>query len=202
MFCVKRNYGTMWAYWLMLLLTALITTDARADDVAILVIDPKAVVEQSKAFQSIQQQIADKNADYKKKSNTQQDTLKSAYHALEEQKSTIPQQEYEQRSRKLIEQAKDYNKEAHANKAMLDNALSKATGQIDQVIEGIMANYVHSLGSKEKNRKILVLNKLNVIYASNSMDITDKVRKELDDRLPKVQVQFVRVNSETRVEQR
>ncbi len=171
---------------LLLLCLGLFFSDiCAADSINIVLLDPKSVIEESLAFRSIQKQIAVRNNEYKKKALEQQNIIQSEYRELDAQKGSVPQQEYEQLSRKLAEKASNYNKEAHTNKERLDKALSRATENIDQTLDKIMAAYVKKMGDH-----IIIVNKISVVYASNSLDITDIIRQELDKQLPQVKVVF------------
>lgn len=167
---------------------AFVIADAKpkgSENVDIFVLDAHAVIENSAAFKSIQTQIDAKQEELKYKALEQQADMHRSYKNLERNKNKLSEAEYEVEVRKLREEAQQLNRQAYANKILLDKALNEATHHIDEILDEIIAKFIKNLGNEA-----IIINKVYTLYSPKALDITDFVAQELNARALQIKVPF------------
>lgn len=173
---------------IMLLSAALFAPVAFAQDAGTMptrvgVADVQAIMTTSKAGKSIQAQIS-----------KQQESLKSEFSKLEKDLAEAQKKMTESKDAKPEEAAakqKEFEgKLKDANRLVQDRrqALEKGAGEAMATLRREVVKVVAKIAEEEKYT--LVVSSQNVIVSQESMDITEKVLKQLDKDFPDVKVQI------------
>lgn len=146
------------------------------------VVDMQKIVKESVAANDIREQIKKKRDSYQAEITKLEDELRDQDKKLAENRAILTPDAFEAEKKRFKERLTAVQKEVQVKRTKLDNALTKALGDVQTAVSDIIANL-----SKEHDFKV-ALPASQVLFASESLDISDEVIKKLNKKLPKVVV--------------
>ena len=150
----------------------------------IAVVDSQKMVEESKAFKSIKEQVNKKSESFKKEATNKEKELKKKFNELESNKRKLSKEAFEQESEKFSREAENFQKKGYEERMKIEKAYADAMSQVEKTINEIIQRK-----AKQDNYS-LVLFKMSTVYSNENLDITASILTELDKALPKVEVKF------------
>lgn len=158
---------------------------AQAQDTGtkIAVADVQTVMGTSKAGKSIQEQIAKQRDSFKDEFGKLEKELADTQKKLAEQKDMKPE-EAAAKQKEFETKLRDANGLVQQRRQSLEKAASEAMNTLRREIVKVVA------GIAQEEKYDLVLSSQNVIVSQDSMDITERVLKQLDKDFPDVKLQL------------
>ncbi len=163
-----------------LIFILLITTQTKANNIAILNVDE--VLAKSIAAQNATVQLKEKLDLYQIEINKKGESLQREQNDLVQQSNILTQEALEAKQKDLITKIQSLEIEVKDKKKKLDNIYIKVISQIEKNIAEIIEEI-----SKEENYN-LILSSSDVIYSNNITDLTQKVLTSLNKKLTKVEI--------------
>lgn len=149
---------------------------------AIGVIDVQSVLRQSLAARSIQEQIDTRREAYQSQVSEEERVLREAEQDLARKRAILSVEDYQTAVRDFQAGVADIQRKVQARKRGLDEAFAKAMSEVRQKMVSAVAEIAEERGYD------LVLFKNQIVIAAKSLDITEEVRRRLDEALPRVEV--------------
>lgn len=144
------------------------------------VVNIQAVIDQSKAGQSIQKQLEDNRTKFQGEIEKREKELKSLQEDFAKNKESFTQEQVAQKKvefdKKVIEAKKLAQKRTMALEAATRKAMEELQGKLTGVVDDVA----------KKEKFDLVMTRQDVIVADKSLDITDKVLKQLNSKVGKI----------------
>ena len=140
------------------------------------------ILNESRVGKSVQTQLEKlhkNNLDYLMKI---QNGLKDEEKDILSKKNILKQEEFEAKINKLREDAKEYQNSRVELTNELTQKRTEVTQKILNEIRPLLAKYL------EENSVSFILDKKNVIVGKTSSDITNIIIKQLDNKLPKIEI--------------
>jgi outer membrane protein len=158
---------------------------AHAEDIkAIGVVNIQKIMRDSKAANSVREQLKTKQKSFQSELDGKEKALQQEDQALSKQRANLSQDAFNQKVESFRQKAVAARQEIQNKRAQLDKGFSGALGKIQDttltIIQGI---------AKDKGLK-LVVSSAQVLYSDTALDITDEVLKKLNSDLPEVSVNF------------
>lgn len=150
----------------------------------IAVVDVQKIMNESKAANSIREQVKKKKSSFQAELDKKEKELQKQDQELAKQRSILSKEAFEQQYKEFRQTAVKAQSEIRAKKLKLDQTFSKAITDVQKKVSEIVANI-----AKEKNVQIAIA-RAQVIYAGGAIDITDEVLEKLDDSLSSVSMKF------------
>lgn len=159
-------------------------TDQETDGAisAVGVIDVQSVLRQSLAAQSIQEQIDARREAYQSQVTEEERALREAEQDLARKRAILSVEDYQTAVRDFQAEVADIQRKVQSRKRGLDEAFAKAMSEVRQKMVSAVAEIAEERGYD------LVLFKNQIVIAAKSLDITEEVRRRLDEALPRVEV--------------
>jgi Skp family chaperone for outer membrane proteins len=148
------------------------------------VIEYERVVQSSLAFQSIQQQLLALHDRIQAEINAEEAALVKIDRELAMQQSILAPEVFQEKQRQLNMRVDAARERVAGLNQRIERSRQGATGQIQQALFAIILELVTQRGYNA------VLPTSAMVYAAPSLNISDEVQRELDARLPRVEVQF------------
>ena len=111
-----------------------------------------------------------------------EDRLKNEEKDILSKKNILKQEEFEAKINKLREDAKEYQNSRVKLTNELTQKRTEVTQKILNEIKPLLAKYL------EENSVSFILDKKNVIVGKTNSDITNIIIKQLDNKLPKIEI--------------
>ncbi|HEX9807976.1 MAG TPA: OmpH family outer membrane protein [Alphaproteobacteria bacterium] len=150
----------------------------------IAVLDMRVIMRDSAAGKSIQTHVDAKRKVYRERIAGEEKEIRSAWEALSRQRSILSPEAYQQRERQFRErEATVKRKIAEVEQELnreLRGTLVEAKKIVDQHLQPVLEGLIQERGID------LILPKQELIYTSNTHDITSETLKRLDGRLPRI----------------
>jgi Skp family chaperone for outer membrane proteins len=170
----------------LLLSSTLITSiaEAKSDSVetSIVVVDIQNVVKESTAAKNIREQIEKKRNDYQSEINKRESELNKKHQALNKEQSVLSKEAFEHKLQEFDNKVAEVQKDVQSKRAKLDESYMSAIEKIQVTVDEIIANLAQERGF------ILALPTSQILFAKNSLDISQEVLTRLNNKLPKVDV--------------
>ena len=148
----------------------------------IAIVDVQLVMQNSEAAKGIRTQIEKVRTSYQQSVHGKEEELRKLDQDLEQQRSILSPDAYQQRQRDFQQKVADAQKDVQDRRQKLETAFGKAMQQVQDAL-------VQIVDQVAKEQAIsLVLPKASVIHSGDDMDITQEVLKRLNSRLPSVSV--------------
>lgn len=152
------------------------------DSPVIAVIDMQRVMRESKAVQSIQQQIGQQRDAYQEELSKKEQELRQADEELSRQRTILSSDAFTKKRRQLEQQVGELQREIQNRKKLLDRNYSQAMQTVQQKLVEIVQNMATT-------RDIdMVVNKASVIIVRSELEITGTVIERLNNQLTAVDV--------------
>ncbi len=144
----------------------------------IAVVDVDAIMSQSLAAKSVKKQVEKKRDSFLSDVKKEEDKLRKEMKSLETQRAKMPKDEFIEKAKEFEKRRLDARNEIQKKKAKLDKSYSVAMNTILKAIFDVCEIIA-------KEEKIdLIITKQNIIVGSKSLNITDKVMKRMNKKLP------------------
>ena len=162
---------------------AFVATPAFADSVTA-VVNYAKIMHDSKAGTSVRTQIQAKQKSLQSDVEAKEKDLYAQDQSLVKQKDTTDKAAFDKKVSDFRAKAADEQREVQGKKVALDKSAGAALEEIQKNVLEI----TKQIATEKKYN--LVLSSTQVMYADDSLDITDEVMKRLDAKLPTVAVKF------------
>lgn len=156
---------------------------AHAQEKSIAIVDLQYIMRESDAAKSVQKQISKLRDSYKSEISKEEESLKSLEQALLEKRAILSADKFEQERKSFEQEVISVQKDVRAKQIRLDEAFSKAMDKIKGEAVQLIAKEADEMNVD------LVLPRQNIIIVDQSLDITEKVVKQLNDKLSQVDVE-------------
>jgi Skp family chaperone for outer membrane proteins len=153
-----------------------------ANDTA--VINIQQIMRDATAAQNVRDQLEGKSKGFQAEITKKQEQLQKEKQELTEKRSVLSKSAFEEKASAFEKKVTSAQKEAQSKKAMLDGAFEHAINQIQKAVTDIIADM-----AKEKGFTIAIPSS-QILYYDAKLDITADVLKRLNEKLPKLDVQF------------
>ena len=159
---------------------------AQAQDAtsAIAVVDVQGALRNSDAAKEIQAKINERRQAYQRQVTEEEKALRTSEQALQEQRSTLAPEIYQQRLRAFRDRVTDVQKSVQERRRALDQAFTNAMNKVRDVLVSVIAEIAEERGAK------VVLFKDHIVIAEKSLDFSDEALRRLNKKLPSVQVEL------------
>jgi outer membrane protein len=145
-------------------------------------VDLIKVINEAKAAKSIETQINALKAKYQKDAKNKEDALKAREKELADQKKALSKDAFEKKVSEFRKRVETDQKQVMKYQKIIQVAYGKA-------LEALKVQTVKAAGEYAKQNDIsLVLPKSQLIYATQSYDITNNVLKMLNDKVPEINI--------------
>jgi len=151
---------------------------------AIAVVDVQQVFEKSLAMGKIREQLDKKLEAYEKESSKKEEYFKKKFEELEKQKSVLSKESFEQKDGAVHKELAEVQKKFQGDQSTLEKAGNEAYQKVESALIEIVKEEAAKRGFK------LVVQKAQIVYADDALDITAKVLESLNTKLPDVTVKF------------
>ena len=148
----------------------------------IAVVDLQAVMQSSDAAKGIRAQIQKAQSTFQQSLQGKNDELKKMDQALQQQRSVLAPEAFQQRQRQFEQKVADAQRDVQVRRTKLETAFSGAMQQVETAVVQIVDQLA------KEGAYTLVLNKGATIYSQSELDITQEVVRRLNAKLPSVAV--------------
>jgi Skp family chaperone for outer membrane proteins len=154
-------------------------------NLAVIVVDVQALLQNSKAAKMVRQQIEAKRADYAKEISHQEETLRQERDALQRQQATLTSDQLNAKGRDFQAKVNELDRDVQAKRQALERSNADALQKIQEVMVKIITDIA-------KDRKAnLVFQRSELVLFDQGFDVTDQVLQKLDEQMPTMTVNFV-----------
>lgn len=155
-----------------------------AANATIAVINVQQVMNESTAAKSMREQLEKKQNEFQETISKKEKVLQKDDKELSKKRSVLSKEAFEKKLRAFQSKATKLQKDVQAKKALLEVSSARALADIQKATTQIISDL-----SKEKGFKV-ALPTSQILYADDSLDISDEVLKRLNKKLPKLVVNF------------
>lgn len=148
----------------------------------IAIVDYPLIQKNSTAMVNIQSQIEKRRLLYQEEISQQEKELRANDQELLRQRSVLATEAFALKRREFEAKVAQVQRRVQERKRELDQAFEYGTKQVQLVINDIIAEL-----SKQRNFN-LVLSRQQIVFAENSLNISEDIIQILNERLPRVQV--------------
>ncbi|MFX4222069.1 MAG: OmpH family outer membrane protein [Thalassobaculum sp.] len=163
---------------------ALAQQSAQGVELPIAVVDVQGVLRNSDPAKEIQSRINERRQAYQRQVTEEEKALRSSEQDLQQERSTLEPDVYQQRLRSFRNRVADVQKSVQERRRALDQAFTMAMNQVRDELVSVIAEIADERGAK------VVLFKDHIVIAEKSLDISDEALRRLNERLPSVPVEL------------
>jgi Skp family chaperone for outer membrane proteins len=154
-------------------------------NLAVMVVDVQALLQNSKAAKMVREQIESKRAEYAKEISHQEETLRNERDALQRQQATLTADQLNTKGREFQAKVNELDRDVQAKRQALERSNADALQKIQEVMVKIITDIA-------KDRKAnLVFQRSELVLFDQGFDVTDEVLQKLDEQMPTLTVNFV-----------
>ena len=146
------------------------------------VIDYQRILEEAKAAQSIAAQIESRRRTFQDEISREEQRLREADQAFAKQRSLLTPEALSEKRRAFEQEVAEVQQLVQQRRRTLDRASAQALNEVDKALIEIVTGIARERGIT------LVLQRSQVLFFANAIDLTEEVLVELDQRLPDVRV--------------
>ncbi|SDF70706.1 periplasmic chaperone for outer membrane proteins Skp [Limimonas halophila] len=146
----------------------------------IAVLDAQKIMEQSKAVQSIQDQISERRSSYQNQLSQKEQQIRKANQQLQQQRSVLSSEAYQQKKKKLEQRIQQIQGDVQSRKKGLQQLYNRAMNRVKEKLVQITSKM-----AEEKNLD-MVVNKSAVLLVRRQMEITQAALEKLNNQLKTV----------------
>ena len=145
-------------------------------------LDVFKLLKDSKAAVSITEQLNTVAKKYDEESQKKQKTIQTQEEELLRQKSTLTPEAFSDRKNTFEKKVIEFNKENQSKRKSIQDARKEAIGKIEDEVEVILKKII------EEEKITAVIKKTAIVLSEDSLDITQKVIDQLNNKLSTVKV--------------
>jgi outer membrane protein len=154
-------------------------------NLAVMVVDVQALLQNSKAAKAVREQIEGKRAEYAKEISHQEETLRQERDGLQRQQATLTAEQLNTKGREFQAKVNELDRDVQAKRQALERSNADALQRIQEVMVKIITDIA-------KDRKAnLVFQRSELVLFDQGFDVTDQVLQKLDEQMPTATVNFV-----------
>jgi outer membrane protein len=154
-------------------------------NLAVMVVDVQALLQNSKAAKMVRDQIEGKRAEYAKDIQHQEEVLRQERDALQRQQQQLTSDQLNAKGREFQAKVAELDRDVQAKRQALERSNADALQKIQEVMVKIITDIA-------KDRKAnLVFQRSELVLFDQSFDVTDQVLQKLDEQMPTITVPFV-----------
>ena len=154
-------------------------------NLAVMVVDVQALLQNSKAAKMVRDQIEAKRADYAKEISHQEEVLRQERDTLQKQQASLSPEQLNTKGREFQAKVNELDRDVQAKRQALERSNADALQKIQEVMVKIITDIA-------KDRKAnLVFQRSELVLFDQGFDVTDEVLTKLDEQMPTLQVNFV-----------
>lgn len=146
----------------------------------IIIVDMQRILQEAKAAKDVRGRIKEKRDQYQTQITKEEDKLRDLEKKLADQRAILSPEAFESKSKEFNEKLRDVQLGVQEKRSKLDAALNQSLDAIQESVLEIITEL-----SKEKNFK-LALPSSQVLFATNSLNMTAEVLGRLDKKLPTI----------------
>lgn len=150
----------------------------------IAVLNIQQIMRDSLAAQSIRSKLESKQKSFRNEMAKKEEQLQAKERSLSQQKSVIAPSEFEKKVKDFHAEATKAQREVQTKKAKLDKAFAEALDKVQVTVRQI----VEEMAKDKKFHAVFPTSQL--LYADPTLDITQPVLQQLNQRLPNVAINF------------
>jgi outer membrane protein len=161
------------------------TPAAPPTNLAVMVVDVQALLQNSKAAKMVRDQIEAKRADYAKEISHQEEVLRQERDTLQKQQASLTPEQLNTKGREFQAKVNELDRDVQAKRQALERSNADALQKIQEVMVKIITDIA-------KDRKAnLVFQRSELVLFDQGFDVTDEVLTKLDEQMPTLTVNFV-----------
>jgi outer membrane protein len=161
------------------------TPAAPPTNLAVMVVDVQALLQNSKSAKAVREQIENKRAEYAKEISHQEETLRQERDTLQRQQATLTADQLNTKGREFQSKVNELDRDVQAKRQALERSNADALQKIQEVMVKIITDIA-------KDRKAnLVFQRSELVLFDQGFDVTDQVLQKLDEQMPTLTVNFV-----------
>ncbi len=148
----------------------------------IAIVDYLLIQQQSLAINDLKAQIEQRRQVYQEQINLQEQDLRAADQELVSQQSILAAEAFAQKRREFEARVAEVQRDVQARKRELDQAFDFGLKEFERAVISIIAELAATRGYN------LVLSRQQIVFADNTLNISQEVLDLLNQRLPRVEV--------------
>ena len=171
-------------FLVMLALAVMVASPAMAagENLPIGVVDMQAVIRGSSAVKNINSQIEAKKKVFQNEISAQEEKLRKAGDKLKKDKAVLSEEKFKEKRKQFQNDVAKVQRDVQERRVKLEKAYAAALKQVQKKIAEIIK-------AKATAKKLeMVVPSSQILYADETMNMTDVVLKQLNSTLPKVAV--------------
>lgn len=170
------------------LASAAVMTSAKADPetlpAPVIGIVEQAILDKSKAFQSIIAQVEKKRTEVQKEMSSIENELKAQDKQLAEDQKTLPEKEFTSKRQAFEKRVHEAQEKIEIRRAQMELGVEDGKKKVYETFLKIAEEVMKAVGAN------IIIYKETVVTADKALDLTNPVKEKLDQAMPTVQVVF------------
>lgn len=147
-------------------------------DLVVLVVDVPAILAKSKAAKDIQAQLETRRKSYQEEIAVKEEELKNAQLELEKQRTILSNEAFQEKQQEFREQLAEVQRGVQQRKSVLEQAFGQSMNELRKAVIAVVAEISQEEGAN------LVLSNQQVVLVDTALDVTERVLKLLDEKVP------------------
>jgi Skp family chaperone for outer membrane proteins len=144
----------------------------------------QVLLNDSQAGRGINAQVTSRRKELQKEAEAKLTEFQKLQDDIKRQRAAVSSAEFDTKAKELDQKVGEWNLQSQKREAEFNNAVANAVKVVQQVVREQAADVARD------NRIKAVLSAEQAFYADRRLDITEEVIARLDEKLPKVEVQF------------
>jgi len=169
---------------ILLFSTNIATSSAQDVSGFVAVVDIQHILQESTAATDIREQIKKKRDEYQENIKKQEEKLRKEEKKLMDQRSILSQEAFGQKRDEFKEKLMKVQRDVQEKRSQLDVALNKSLSEVQRAVYKIIDDLAQEKGFK------IALPTSQVLFANESLSITNEVLSRINKDLPKVQIEI------------
>lgn len=149
------------------------------------VVDMALIQEQASVMRSIRDQMQKEEQSIRADLTKRENDLRAADQDLQQQRSLLSADAYAEKRRNFEAQVGESQRYMAARKKQLDTAFNDGMRQVDQALNGVLREI-----AQERGLNLIMPRGALMLLADTNLDITDDVKRRLDNRLKSVAIKL------------
>jgi Skp family chaperone for outer membrane proteins len=145
-------------------------------------VDSQKIFRSALAFKNAREQLDKVRAGYQTEVAKEEEKLRAEEQELTRQRAVLAPEAFDAKQREFQRRVAEVQRQVQERSRALEQSFNNARSEVGKVLVAIVTEMANE-------RKLdLVLDRGQVVYGGDKLDITDEVLKRLDQRLPNVKV--------------
>ncbi len=166
------------------IMSACISVSAPVMATEVAVVNIQSIMRQSTAAKSVREQLEQRQKQYQTQVEQKERELNEEQQSLMKQQGVLSKEAYQEKVIALQKKVTTMQKEVAQKKSTLDRAFERALNDIQKSVTDIIKDLSASKGFD------MAIPTSQILYAKPDMDISDDVLGKLNQKLPKLDVNF------------